>query len=82
MLDKAPTGKAPAGREVFDMSLTDMAALDGDRLRAREALAASVRGGFEQAGYEPVSAPVLQPADIFLDMSGEDIRRRPGARRG
>ncbi len=76
MLDKARTGKGPAGREVFDMSLTSMAALDGNRLRAREALAASVRGGFEKAGYEPVSAPALQPADIFLDMSGEDIRRR------
>ncbi len=58
------------------MSSTTMAAQDGERLRAREALAASVRGGFEKAGYEPVSAPALQPADIFLDMSGEDIRRR------
>ena len=58
------------------MSSTTMAAQNGDRLRAREALAASVRGGFEKAGYAPVSAPALQPADIFLDMSGEDIRRR------
>lgn len=58
------------------MSSTTMAAQDGERLRAREALAASVRGGFEKAGYAPVSAPALQPADIFLDMSGEDIRRR------
>lgn len=58
------------------MSLTAMAALEGERLRAREALAASVRGGFEKAGYAPVSAPAIQPADIFLDMSGEDIRRR------
>lgn len=76
MIDKAPIRKVPRGREVFDMSSTNMAALDGERLRAREALAASVRGGFEKAGYAPVSAPVLQPADIFLDMSGEDIRRR------
>jgi ATP phosphoribosyltransferase regulatory subunit len=53
-----------------------MAALDGESLRAREALGASVRGGFEKAGYAPVSAPALQPASIFLDMSGEDIRRR------
>ena len=45
-------------------------------MRAREALGLAVRGGFERAGYAPVSAPVLQPADIFLDMSGEDIRRR------
>lgn len=58
------------------MSSTSMAALDGEGLRAREALAVAVRGGFEGAGYAPVSAPVMQPADIFLDMSGEDIRRR------
>lgn len=76
MLDKARSGRLDGGREVFDMSSEPMAAQDGERLRAREALAASVRGGFEKAGYEPVSAPALQPADIFLDMSGEDIRRR------
>lgn len=58
------------------MSSEPMAALDGESLRAREALGASVRNGFEKAGYAPVSAPSLQPADIFLDMSGEDIRRR------
>lgn len=58
------------------MSSEPMAALDGESLRAREVLGASVRSGFEKAGYAPVSAPVLQPADIFLDMSGEDIRRR------
>lgn len=58
------------------MSSEPMAALEGERLRAREALGAAVRAGFEKAGYAPVSAPALQPADIFLDMSGEDIRRR------
>ncbi|MCF8470501.1 MAG: ATP phosphoribosyltransferase regulatory subunit [Parvibaculum sp.] len=58
------------------MSSTPMAALDGERLRACEALGAAVRAGFERAGYEAVAAPVMQPADIFLDMSGEDIRRR------
>jgi ATP phosphoribosyltransferase regulatory subunit len=39
--------------------------------RARE-LAAS----FARAGYVPVEPPVLQPAEPFLDLSGEDIRRR------
>ena len=28
------------------------------------------------AGYGRVEPPVLQPADLFLDLSGEDIRRR------
>ncbi|MBX3493086.1 MAG: ATP phosphoribosyltransferase regulatory subunit, partial [Parvibaculum sp.] len=55
---------------------SSIAAQEGEALRAREALGLAVRGGFERAGYAPVSAPVLQPADIFLDMSGEDIRRR------
>lgn len=80
MIDKAPSEQAGQPdrlqREVFDMSSTPMAALDGERLRACEALGAAVRGGFERAGYAAVAAPVIQPADIFLDMSGEDIRRR------
>ena len=31
---------------------------------------------FEREGYARVEPPVLQPAEIFLDLSGEDIRRR------
>ncbi|ADZ71889.1 ATP phosphoribosyltransferase regulatory subunit [Polymorphum gilvum] len=31
---------------------------------------------FEDAGYTRVAPPILQPADIFLDLTGEDIRRR------
>ncbi|MDF3061972.1 MAG: phosphoribosyltransferase regulatory subunit [Microvirga sp.] len=31
---------------------------------------------FEREGYARVEPPVLQPADVFLDLSGEDIRRR------
>jgi len=48
----------------------------GDELNAREAQARTVRGSFEAAGYEPVTTPVLQPAEIFLDRHGEDLRRR------
>ncbi len=48
----------------------------GDDLKAREEQARAVRASFEAASFVPVSAPVLQPADIFLDRSGEDIRRR------
>ena len=32
--------------------------------------------GFERAGYVPVAPAILQPAEPFLDLSGEDIRRR------
>ncbi|HWK95077.1 MAG TPA: ATP phosphoribosyltransferase regulatory subunit [Pseudolabrys sp.] len=37
-----------------------------------EALLAS----YERAGYARVAPPILQPAEPFLDLSGEDIRRR------
>src|SRR5215470_4963372 len=31
---------------------------------------------FERAGYARVAPAILQPAEPFLDLSGEDIRRR------
>ena len=31
---------------------------------------------FERAGYARIEPAILQPADIFVDLSGEDIRRR------
>jgi ATP phosphoribosyltransferase regulatory subunit len=31
---------------------------------------------FEREGYTRVEPPILQPADVFLELSGEDIRRR------
>jgi ATP phosphoribosyltransferase regulatory subunit len=33
-------------------------------------------GSYVPAGYEQIAPPVLQPAEPFLDLSGEDIRRR------
>ncbi|WP_243372975.1 ATP phosphoribosyltransferase regulatory subunit [Microvirga solisilvae] len=33
-------------------------------------------GLFEREGYARIEPPVLQPADVFIDLSGEDIRRR------
>ena len=40
------------------------------------ALADRLQTLFGEAGFQPVDPPVLQPADVFLDRSGEDIRRR------
>src|SRR3954469_15213147 len=31
---------------------------------------------FEREGYARLEPPVLQPAEVFVDLSGEDIRRR------
>ncbi len=33
-------------------------------------------GSYVRAGYAQIAPPVLQPAEPFLDLSGEDIRRR------
>src|ERR1700689_5553171 len=33
-------------------------------------------GSYVRAGYEQIAPPVLQPAEPFLDLSGEDLRRR------
>jgi len=46
-----------------------------DRLALR-AEAERFRAGFVAAGAEPVEADVLQPADLLLDLYGEDIRAR------
>lgn len=49
----------------------DAAALDALERQAR-----LVKGVFNARGFAPVEPPTLQPADIFLDRSGEDIRSR------
>ena len=32
-------------------------------------------GSYERAGYARVSPAILQPAEPFLDLAGEDMRR-------
>jgi ATP phosphoribosyltransferase regulatory subunit len=41
-----------------------------------EAKAQALVGRFERAGYVRVEPAILQPAEPFLDLSGEDIRKR------
>jgi ATP phosphoribosyltransferase regulatory subunit len=41
-----------------------------------ESQAATILPVFANRGYARVDPPVLQPADVFLDRSGEEIRRR------
>ncbi len=38
--------------------------------------AAALVGSYVRAGYARLDPPLLQPAEPFLDLSGEDIRRR------
>ncbi len=44
--------------------------------RALEAQSATITAVFEAAGYDFIAPDILQPADVFLDRSGEDIRSR------
>jgi ATP phosphoribosyltransferase regulatory subunit len=53
----------------MDASVTNMAKVPDARA---EALVAS----YERAGYARVTPAILQPAEPFLDLSGEDIRNR------
>src|SRR6266496_3530427 len=43
---------------------------------APEARAEALIARYERAGYPRVAPAILQPAEPFLDLSGEDIRRR------
>ena len=47
--------------------------LNSSEIRAR---AAQLQIGFEEAGAVVVDPPLLQPADLLLDLYGEDIRAR------
>jgi len=46
------------------------------REAARDARAEALVASFERAGYARLAPAVLQPAEPFLDLSGEDIRKR------
>jgi ATP phosphoribosyltransferase regulatory subunit len=41
-----------------------------------DARAETLAGAYERAGYARVAPAMLQPAEPFLDLSGEDIRKR------
>ena len=44
--------------------------------RARDGRAEALVELYERAGYVRVEPAILQPADIFLELSGEELRRR------
>jgi ATP phosphoribosyltransferase regulatory subunit len=49
---------------------------DAALLEALEDQSDAVLATFARAAYARVEPPILQPADVFLDRSGEEIRRR------
>ena len=46
------------------------------RKQEPDARAEALVASYERAGYARVAPAMLQPAEPFLDLSGEDIRRR------
>src|SRR5438105_11301385 len=52
---------------------TDVLPPDDARLRRLEA---RLRGGFEQFGYEGIQTPILEPLELFLRKSGDEIVAR------
>jgi ATP phosphoribosyltransferase regulatory subunit len=53
--------------------------MPGRTSEQREALArqnAAIMAVFERAGFDHIAPDIIQPADIFLERSGEDIRAR------
>lgn len=71
---EAPALKAPLIRRPASSATAAIA--DAAALRRRDALTGELRSAFETSGFNLLSPAVLQPADLFLDRSGEDIRRR------
>jgi ATP phosphoribosyltransferase regulatory subunit len=53
-----------------------MAAESAKAFEALEAQAATLLDTFRRAGYEQVAPSIIQPADIFLDQIGEQVRSR------
>lgn len=45
-------------------------------IEALDRVAQSLLGVFKASGYEPVAPPIIQPADVFLDVLGETLRAR------
>jgi ATP phosphoribosyltransferase regulatory subunit len=54
--------------------MTDVAAPPGQSVP--DARARALVASYERAGYGRVAPAILQPAEPFLDLSGEDIRKR------
>ncbi len=53
-----------------------MAAETARKFEALENQAAGIMGAFAEAGYERVAPAILQPAGVYLDAIGEELRQR------
>ena len=58
------------------MNTFEDGAYDARRLKALEDQGRAIKAAFARAGYEAVEPAVIQPADVFLNRSGEAMRRQ------
>lgn len=74
---RAARGVASRGLACYKAAATGKRKMSGDsNLRARNGRANGLVDLYERAGYARVEPAVLQPSDIFLELSGEELRRR------
>jgi ATP phosphoribosyltransferase regulatory subunit len=72
-------GEYPKGEGVPERSAPRAPLMAGRSSAERDALArqnAAIMAVFERAGFDHIAPDIIQPADIFLERSGEDIRAR------
>jgi ATP phosphoribosyltransferase regulatory subunit len=50
--------------------------MTADSTSQSDTRAETLVGAYKRAGYRRLTPPILQPAEPFLDLSGEDIRKR------
>src|SRR6478672_4860763 len=75
-LARASAGFGQSLREVPEISWTiQMSQTAAPRATGTAAWAAALLSSFAEAGYVRAEPPILQPAEPFLDLSGEDIRK-------
>ncbi|MFM1815998.1 MAG: hypothetical protein RLZ98_2693, partial [Pseudomonadota bacterium] len=53
-----------------------MVAESARQFEALEDQARCLLSVFTKSGYEAVAPAIIQPADVFLDLTGEDLRSR------
>jgi ATP phosphoribosyltransferase regulatory subunit len=56
--------------------MTVLSTYDAGALAGLERQSGTIASVFASAGFKRIEPPILQPADVFLDRSGEEIRRR------
>ena len=76
LLGAVPTARPKPARQQDDRAMVLIEGAAAPSENADEARTAALLESFEAGGYTVARPPILQPAEPFLDLSGEDIRGR------